>query len=571
MLQKRWQIAAASNAAPVTALPDGTALAPIVSLILKSRGITDPYQASAFLKKRMADLSHPFLLKDAKKAATRIADAIASGEQIAIYGDYDVDGITATALMYLFLQSHGANVRYYIPARADEGYGLHISSLKRLYDAGSRLVISVDCGITATEEADFARSIGLDLIITDHHSCKDTLPDAFAVVNPRQPDCAYPFKELAGVGVAFQVVLAAALVMGERARTCFDRYVGLVAIGTVADVVSLTGENRILVAHGLNQLQSTDNVGLRALFACALGQNQALSAQRISFAIAPRINAAGRVAEASLAVELLITDDAARAEEIAALLDEENRHRQALELEILEEADQMLAAMADLDKRQVLVLAREGWHHGVIGIVSSRLVERYYKPVILISLTGSEGKGSGRSIQGFNLFDALCACGDCLSRFGGHALAAGLSIDRACIEQLDREINAYASRVMTEEILTPAVSIDAVIGAQLLTLQNVDALRVLEPFGMGNPQPVLCLLNCTLTALRTLSEGRHCKLTVSQGGRQLDLLAFRMPDLADRFVVGDHIDAAFTLSSNVFRGERSLQLIVRDVRLSIGA
>ena len=570
MTNKRWDsLYKASNQGKISELSGQLKIPPAIACVLVNRGIDSADAAKGYLGKSIAGVRHPFELKDAQKAAERIKLALEQKEKIVIYGDYDVDGITSTAILYQFLSSQGADVDFYIPNRSDEGYGINMLALQKIKKGGASLLITVDCGITAVGEVEFAKAIGLEVIITDHHTCKEELPKAYALVNPKQPDCTYPFKDLAGVGVAFKLILAVALTLGYSAREYFDKYISVVAIGTVADVVSLTDENRIFVANGLKNIQNTEIEGLKALFRSAGIADKPINAGVISFTVAPRINAAGRVGSAELAVELLVTKSPQRAQEIAQILEEENRQRQQTEQEILKDALDMIAGMEDAEKKKVFVLAKEDWHHGVIGIVASRIVDRFYKPAILISLKDNLGKGSGRSVKGFNLFDALTHCDDVLLKYGGHELAAGLGLNYADIDTFDKKINAYAEEALKTVDLTPSINIDAELGVSDLTLGVAEAISILEPFGMGNPQPVFSISGVTLIAARTLSEGKHCKLTATKNGRAYDFLGFSMGAMAEHFNVGSRLDIAFTMGVNVFRGEKNLQLIIKDARISI--
>lgn len=567
MTQKRWNFLKQPQNAPT--LAEALHIPPVVATILANRNVDNPEDAKQFLAKSKTGIHHPFLLKDAQKAAQRIKQALDTNETVVIYGDYDVDGITSSAIVYKFLKSLGMNVSYYIPNRVDEGYGINILALQKIRKEGASLMITVDCGITAVGEVEFAKTIGLDIIITDHHTCKEEIPRALAVINPKQPECSYPFKDLAGVGVAFKFILATVLELGLNASRYFDEFIDIVAIGTIADVVSLTGENRLFVSQGLKKLQNTDNTGIQALFEVAGITGKPLTAGNISFTIAPRINAAGRVGSATLAVELLVTNSPEKAAEIAVQLDEENRQRQQTEQEILKDALEMIEAMEKPEEKKVFVLAKEDWHHGVIGIVASRITDKFYKPTILISLTDKMGKGSGRSVKGFNIFDALSYCSENLLKFGGHELAAGLGLSADSIEAFDMQINAYANEVMTEEMLTPYINIDATLQLSDLTLPNAELLSMLEPFGMGNPQPVFAVMNTTLHSVRQIGNGKHCKLTVTKSGRQAEFVGFNMAEVAESFKIGANLDLAFTVDTNVYRGTKQLQLILRDVRQAV--
>lgn len=523
----------------------------------------------AFLNKSAKNVHHPFLLKDAKKAAERIKEAIEAGEKTVIYGDYDVDGITSTSILYMFLKSLGVNVSYYIPSRSDEGYGINMLALSKIQKSGAKLLITVDCGITAVGEVELAKAMGLDVIITDHHTCKEIIPNAYAVINPKQPECTYPFKDLAGVGVAFKLILATALTMGLPAQEYFDKYIDIVAIGTIADVVSLTDENRVFVSIGMNKLKQSENPGLNALLKSSHISEKPINTGLVSFMIAPRINAAGRVGNAQTAVELLVTESEEKAVEIAAALEAENLSRQQTEQEIMNESYQLIKADSDFENKKVIVLAKENWHHGVIGVVASRLVDKYYKPTILISLTNGLAKGSGRSVKDFNLFDALTSCSDLLLKFGGHELAAGLGLNGEDIEQFSRRINEYAKENMSEEALIPYINIDAILDIGDLTLENAETISLLEPFGMGNSQPVFSIMNVTLNSQRTIGDGRHTRLSLSKNGKTIEAIGFNMASLASSFIVGSKLDIAFNMNINHYRGEKHLQIVLKDIRLSL--
>lgn len=557
------------NNPDITRLSRAIGVPPVIAAILLNRNISDDEGCKSFLTKGMKNVHHPYLLKDAKKAAERIRTAVETKENIVIYGDYDVDGITSTSILYLFLSSLGANVSYYIPNRSDEGYGINMIALSKIQKSGAKLLITVDCGITAVGEVELAKAMGLEVIITDHHTCKELVPDAYAVINPKQPDCDYPFKDLAGVGVAFKLILATALTMGLSAKEYFDKYIEIVAIGTIADVVSLTDENRVFVSIGMNALKNTENFGLNALFESAQILDKPINAGLISFMIAPRINAAGRVGSAKTAVELLVTDDKAKAREIATALEDENRSRQQTEQEILNEAFEMIEGDIDFKDKKVIVLAKENWHHGVIGVVASRLVDKYYRPTILISLKDGLGKGSGRSIKGFNLFNALNECSDLLLKFGGHELAAGLGLNCSDIEEFDKRINEYAKNTLADEDLVPYINIDAILDIGDLTVENAETLSMLEPFGMGNPQPVFAVMNVNLISQRTIGDGKHTRLMLSKNGRVIEAVGFNMANAISGFVVGSKLDIAFNMNTNIFKGEKHLQIILKDIRLSL--
>jgi len=543
-------------------------LHPIITTVLLNRSVAEK-DIESYFKKSMRDVINPLKMKDMDKAVARIMQALEKNEPIVVYGDYDVDGITSVAILYDFLRSNGANVKYYIPERTGEGYGINIRAVNSLVKEGMKLLISVDCGITALGETSFAKLRGMDVIITDHHTCKERIPeDAAAVLDPKREDDDYPFDSLCGAGVAFKLVLALTMAMEKSTGECFDRYIDLAAIGTVADVVPLTGENRIFVDRGLRALQSPKRIGIRALFEVA-GVKEPVTATTIGFSAAPRLNAAGRLYSASIGVELLLTDDEEKAKETAARLDEANRQRQSEEQKIYEQAADMIALDPNFGKKRVIVLAKEGWHQGVIGIVASRLNERYYKPCILISDDGKgNGKGSGRSTPDFNLFEALSACESTLTGFGGHAAAAGLNVNIADVPAFSEAINKYAEKVMSEDMLTPKLAIDCPIKPQSATLGCAKALTKLEPFGMDNEKPVFSMTGLhVIFASAVGNEGRHLRMKLSAGGMTFAAIGFSMGSMAEQLDAGARIDAAFTLEINRYQGNESVQLVLKDIKI----
>jgi len=539
-------------------------LSPVILTVLYNRGICDEESIKAFLSKSMQIVHNPLELPDMEAAADRIYRAVENKEKICIYGDYDVDGITSTVILYKYLLTHGADVDYYIPDRIEEGYGINIKAINKISKTGCKLLITVDCGITAVGETELAKAQGMDVIITDHHTCKEKIPSAIAVVNAKREDSIYPFRDLAGVGVSFKTVLALAMKFGESARDIFYKYAPFAAIGTVADVVSLQDENRTIVDRGVSSLSKTDHAGLKALMNVA-GIKE-VSSGSIAFGMAPRINAAGRMSNASIAVELLLCEDKNRADEIASKLNTENERRRISEQKIFEEALEICAADSSFSSKKVIVVAGEEWHHGVIGIVASRLCDRFYKPVIVISYEDGKGKASARSVEGFNLFEALSHCDDLLTKFGGHAMAAGLSLNMENLEGFTEKINTYANNVMTEETLIPSLKIDCKISPEALTVQNIRSLDILEPFGEGNETPVF-----SMSAVRILSsmqmghEKNHLKLQVEKKNITFTCVAFKMGELFDRLQPGVIADIAFTPEINVYGGRESLQLRIADI------
>ena len=541
----------------------------LVSSVLASRGVSCPEQATEFLTQETTLVHSPFLMKDMDKAVARIDRALSDGERIAIFGDYDVDGITATCIMVDYLKGRGADVVHYIPRRIEDGYGLSCEAIEGLHRGGATLLVTVDCGITGVEEVAYARSIGMDVVVTDHHECKETLPVAAAVVDPRRTDCEYPFKHLAGCGVALKLVLA--LGGPDREEALFSRYCTLAAIGTVADVMQMTGENRTIVSRGLASLDRSDFIGLHALLKEAGLAGREISSVQIGFVLAPRINAAGRMGAADMAADLLLCQDAAQAEELAKSLCALNRERQSVEQTIYSQAEAMIEELPE-DQRRALVLASETWHQGVVGIVASRLSEKYSRPSFMIHLNGGVGKGSCRSWGGFNLFAALESCSDLLLGFGGHELAAGFTIDEANIPAFRARMNQYAAEYWVGKAPESALEVDVELRQPgRVTLQEVEALAALEPYGSGNARPLFCLMGATLLRTQNVGQNRHLKLRLGKGNAQFDGIFFSTTSAACGCAEGDRVDAAFYLQVNEFRGSRTVQLQMVDIRPSLSA
>ena len=562
MKYKQWN-QAASDPAAVAAL-EQAGLPTLAAMTLCARGQNTPEKARAFLDAGRGQLQDPFLMKDMDKAAARVAQALAAGETIAVYGDYDVDGITSTSLLTDFLRREGGRVVSYIPDRMEEGYGLNTDALDTLYRAGVSLVVTVDCGITAVAEARRAVELGMDLVITDHHECKEELPAALAVVDPHRPDCSYPFPCLAGVGVALKLVLA--LGGPHRQEELLERYADLAAIGTVADVMSLTGENRTIVCLGLEALRHTGRPGLKALLRQSGLEERPLNSVAIGYTLAPRLNASGRMGCANLAAELLLTADPARGEELAIRLCELNRERQTIEAQISTEC-QVLAEALPPEQRYALVLAGEHWHQGVVGIVASRLAEKYSCPAFMICLQDGKGKGSCRSFGGFNLFAALEHCAPLLEGFGGHALAAGFTILEENIPAFTAAMNDYVRSSTGGAEMVSTLDVDCPVeDVGILTLEGVEGLDLLEPYGAGNPKPVFSLSGCLVTAISEVGGGRHLKLKLAAGGRSFDAIFFSATAAEAGVAQGDRVDVAFTPQVNEYRGWRSVQFQVCDLR-----
>ena len=541
----------------------------LVSAVLASRGIGTVEEAAAFLEHEQRLTYSPFLMADMDKAVARVQQALAAHEKIAVFGDYDVDGITATCILVDYLQGRGADVLHYIPRRIEDGYGLSCDAIEGLYQKGARLLITVDCGITGVEEVDFANSLGMDVVITDHHECKETLPRAVAVVDPHRPDCPYPFKHLAGCGVALKLALA--LGGPDREEALFSRYCTLAAIGTVADVMQMSGENRTIVSRGLAAIEHSDFIGLHALLKEAGLAGREITSVQIGFVLAPRINAAGRMGAADKAAELLLCTDPAEAERMARDLCALNRERQNVEQTIYSQAEEMIARLPDRD-RSALVLESSRWHQGVVGIVASRLSEKYSRPSFMIHLNGATGKGSCRSWGGFNLFAALESCKDLLLGFGGHELAAGFTIEEGNIPAFRERMNDYARSFRGGEAPVSVLDVDvAITHPSAVTLEELEALSALEPYGSGNARPVFCLLGATLLRTQNVGQNRHLKLRLGKGSAQFDGIFFSTVAEDCGCKAGDRVDAAFYLQVNEFRGSRTVQLQMVDLRPSLWA
>ncbi len=576
----------------------------LTARLLCNRGYTTAEEAELFLHNDERVWHDPMLMADMEPAVERVLNAVQDGEKIAIYGDYDVDGVTSVTSLYLYLTGLGADVTCYIPNRLGEGYGMSVGAVDQLAEMGVTLIITVDTGITAHNEIAHAAARGMDTVVTDHHECHAEIPLCTAVVNPHRPDCPYPFKELAGVGVVFKFMCACEAVRigctaGEALVIIGRQMIDLVAIGTIADVMPLTDENRFIVSRGLTMLDHTERLGLVALLEAISGSGNSrpvvtpatpvkkprrkVNSGLVGFGIAPRINAAGRIAHAMKAVDLLLADTVERAEALAEELCAINAHRQTEENRIAEQAYAMIeaqladAAAENLPPPSVIVLEEDGWMQGIVGIVASRITEKYGLPSILISFEGAVtdapspydiGKGSGRSVKGLNLVDALADSKDMLIRFGGHELAAGLTIRRADIPDFRERINAYAADRLTEDMTAVRFEADCEAEMTDLTMQLAEELEQLEPFGVGNQTPLFILRDAVVQKVIPLGAGKHTKLMIYRDGQILQAIWFSKSTAALPFVAGDTVDILFQLNINDYQGVRSLQLIVQDMRMS---
>lgn len=534
---------------------------PFVALLLVSRGITDDEEIVRFFSDECV-LSSPYELKDMDKAVQRINTAIASGEKIAIYGDYDSDGVTSTALMYLFLKKLGCDVITYIPDRNSEGYGLNLKAIKSLCESRVSLIITVDNGISAFEEAEYIKNLGMDLVITDHHKATEKIPEAVAVVNPHRYDCPSEYKLWCGVGVAFKLICA---LSEGRDINCLELYADIVCLGTIGDVVPLIGENREIVKQGLRLINEGKTQGIKALKKVSGVQDKSINAGTVAYSLVPRINAIGRMSHASKAFELLMSEDSQKAEQIAQLIDKSNQDRQEIEKKILLQARQQIMDNPDMLCRRVLVFIGENWHAGVIGIVAARLVQQYGKPCFVITTDGETAKGSARSIDGFSLYDAVSSAAELLTHYGGHVLAAGFSLKSENLVAFEQAMYDYAK---TTEMPFATVQLDCRLRPEFINSDILPLISSLEPFGAGNPQPVFGLYGMSLTSIQSIGGGKHLRLGIKKGDCSLQALLFGVTAEEFPYVAGDVVDLAVKLERNEYMGQVRVSIYVRDIRMS---
>jgi len=545
-------------------------LNPLLARILAARGVHDPAEVNSFFNSNLASLTDPMLLEDMDKAAERLARAIRNKEKICIYGDYDVDGITATVLLVRFFRWLGHEVEYFIPNRVSDGYGLKLSAVDRIAKKGANLLITVDNGISSVDEVAHANALGLDVIITDHHQPSTDLPPACAVVNPNRTDSPLIHTPLAGVGVAFKLIHAVKRYLdidqtaaGEFIKSLLD----LVALGTVADIVPLTGENRTFVKQGIQRLQNTDKVGLKSLLDLVCGTNVRITPNSISYYLAPRLNAAGRHDQATLCVELLLTNDREHAIELTRRINRLNEERRKIESEILESCLNFIDQKLNLENQNVIIVQGEGWHVGVVGIVASRILERFYKPSIVLVIERDIARGSGRSILGFDLYQALHSCRDLLMEYGGHKLAVGLTLRSKVIPRFREAINQYASTTMDPVVCCPRIIIDTEVTSDELSIGNVSALSNLEPYGTSNPAPVFIMRGVSLLEPHRIVGKDHLKLLLCKDGLAFPGIGFSLaecyPELTD---ITRTFDIVFTPTINEWRGNRNVELEIKDIK-----
>lgn len=560
MKRKQW-IVSKSNKDVAAQIAQDLSVDPFAALLVTSRGFEDIDEISDFLDYDAPLTLDPLSIKDMDKAAERINRAIDDFELICVFGDYDADGVTATALLYSYLETRGANAIRYIPDRLTEGYGLNIGAIEKLSEMGVKLIVTVDNGVSAIEEAEKAKELGIDLVITDHHKVGEVLPDAYAVVDPHRADCPSTFKEMSGVGVAFKLVCA---LEGDSGDILIEEYGDLVALGTIGDVVTLTGENRAMVRRGLKLLNNCPRAGINALMESASISDKLFTASTAAFTVCPRINAAGRMGSANKALELLLCDDDKVSELVAYEIQKMNHERQQIEARVFGVADQMINE-TDIINDKIIVVDGEDWHQGVIGIVAARITERYGRPSIVISRDGEMAKGSCRSIEGFSIYDAIEYASEYLDHFGGHTLAAGIGLSCSDIQAFREKINEYAR---DKEMPFAIQKIDCKLLPSSLSLEILNSMSLLEPFGAGNPQPCFGLFGVRIDDIASISDGKHIRMVVSKNGARTGVVYFGMQEKFFPFEKGDTVDLAVNLDKNTYNGDTRVSVIIRAIRHS---
>lgn len=560
-MNKKWEYYEKDEEA-VRKIQEEFGLSRLLATIIVNKGLKSKQEIEVFLNPTRNDFHDPYMMPDMKIAVDRIVKAIENKEKVIIYGDYDVDGITSITVLKQFLADRGLEVDSYIPNRLDEGYGLNKAAIDKIVSDKYNLMITVDCGISGIEEIDYANSLGLETIVTDHHEPTEVLPNALAVVDAKRKDNQYPFNQLAGVGVVFKVIQAISKVY-ELEEKEYLKYLDIVCVGTISDIVPLVDENRVITKLGLKLVEVTKNVGLKALLT-AIGYKK-IDSSAISFGVAPRINACGRMGHEQDALQLFLTQNIVEATNISKKLNEYNKERQDIEKRIFE---QVLNKIENEEKdKPCIVLADENWHHGVIGIVSSKVTEMYYKPSILICFEDGEGKGSGRSIPGFDLHEALSKCDTYIDKFGGHSMAIGISVNKENFENFKADFEKYAQNTNISELI-PVIKVDEEVDSRDMNIKVVHELSMLEPFGEANKMPIFMYKNLKINSIRALSEGKHLKLTLKDQGMIFDAIGFNMGHLVNDYLLGDKVDILGNLEINCFNGRESVQFNLKDIRKS---
>lgn len=565
-MTKKWQIyeITPEKQEEINKLEKEYNLNTLLATILVNRGITKKEEIEIFLHPTRHNFHNPFLMPDMEIAVQEILKAIESKEKIIIYGDYDSDGITSITVLKSFFKDLGLDVDYYIPNRLDEGYGLNKPAIEKIVNEKYDLMITVDCGISAIEEIEYANELGLKTIVTDHHEVGESLPNAIAVVDAKRKDNVYPCRDLAGVGVVFKLIQALSIKLNLKEES-YLKYLDIVCVGTISDIVPLKDENRVITKLGLLLVNQTKNIGLKSLLYSSGYKN--IDSMAISFGVAPRINACGRMGHAEKALQLFLSKNINEVNQLTKELNEFNRIRQETEKNIYEEAI-MQIDKRQLEKKNTLVVAGENWHHGVIGIVASKITEKYYKPSILLCYEGELAKGSGRSISGFDLHEALMKCTDTIEKFGGHSMAIGITIKREMVEEFSNEVEQIAHNMHIEEIV-PIIQIDGKIELNNISKEMVASLKDLEPFGEGNKTPIFAIRNLKIDSIRALSEGKHLKLTLKENNIMISAIGFNMGELVQEYKIGDKVDLVGILEINSFNGVDTIQLNIKDIMKSI--
>lgn len=536
----------------------------LLARVLVNRGITDEQDIKIFLGPTRNDFYDPFLMPDMEKAVDRIIEAIENQDKVMIYGDYDVDGITSVTVLKKFLKERGLETGVYIPNRLDEGYGLNKNAIKKIIEQEYKLIITVDCGISGIEEIEECNRLGIQTIITDHHEAGDILPNAYAIVDAKRKDNKYPFRELAGVGVVFKLIQAISTKLKLEDKE-YLKYLDIVAVGTISDIVPLVNENRVIAKLGLMLIKMTKNIGLRELIMAA--NYKQIDSNTISFGIAPRINACGRMGHQEKALELFLTENIVQAKEITDELNRYNIERQEIEANIYKQALEKLQEEV-IENKSAIVLGGDNWYHGVIGIVASKLTESFFKPTVLVCFEEDDGKGSGRSVPGFDLYEALNYSGEYLDRFGGHAMAVGLTVNKQNFENFKVKFEEFAEQKNVKQIL-PTIKIDGEISKSDLKIETVEELKKLEPFGEKNQRPSFLYKGLKINSIRALSEGKHLKLSVRDDNQLIDVIGFNLGHLAEEFLIGDKVDLVGILEINEYNGMKKVQINLKDIMKSI--
>ena len=562
-MNKKWEVNEADDIL-ISKISDEFNVSRLVANIIVNKGLKDSHEIEVFLHPRRSDFHDPFLMPDMEIATNRIIKAIKDNEKVAIYGDYDVDGITSSTVLKRFLKDRGLETDVYIPNRLNEGYGLNEESIKEISEKKYTLIVTVDCGITGNKEIELANSLGIETVVTDHHEPAEELPKALAVVDCKRKDNKYPFNGLAGVGVAFKLIQAISIKLGIKEEE-YLKYLDLVCVGTISDIVPLVDENRTISKLGLRLVKQTKNIGLKVLLDC-IGY-QKIDSNTISFGVAPRINACGRMGHEKEALDLFLTNNIEEAQKITQNLNKYNLERQEIEKRIFNEVQEMMQDPEE-QKLPCIVLGKENWHHGVIGIVSSKITDIYFKPSILLCIEDNLAKGSGRSVPGFDLHEALEKCGTYIKQFGGHSMAVGVTIEKANFSKFKDELEEYGTKMNVNSIV-PIIKIDEKIQLQDISIKDIKDLELLEPFGEGNKMPLFQVSNVKIASIRALSEGKHLKMTLKDDNKFIDTIGFNMGNLSSEYPIGTKIDVVGNLEINNYKGMENIQINLKDIRHSL--